>query len=1019
MSLSWRQFPFFESTPIKDPNYGSEDTDDLLYSDVTLTSICSTDEFIAIAINQNTIKLINSKFEKNLQFQCYEPGWTITKLTKYKNSKNSFLVTIAERQGYPISLKIWNLNKLLDSNYRFTKKFDFNSSFQSQCNISNGLNNYPMTCFANSQDFTILAIGFSDGNVILIRGDLIHDRGSRQRLIYSNKEPITSIYFKDDLTLYVTTISKIFTLSTMGKNNGHLEKLLDEQQGADIDCTDIFDNQLLVSRDENFQFYNSKGKSHSIQMNIPKRRSYVYKNRYILCLTYINSTLTDSSIFSNNKLMILDTKNNFIVFNQSISQSIIEIFEIWGDLYMLLSDGSLLKFHEKPIVENVQVLINNELFQIALKLINENLNEFTDVEIMEIKKKYGYYLYNKGEFNDSIDQFIGCIKLGKTSEIISKFKESSQIQYLIRYLEKIIDLKISNINHVNLLLTCYCKLKKISEFEKFINDIKIDQDFDIVDDENFKKFDLEKIIQLCKENEYYNLALLISEKFNLSSKVLNIQLNDLKNPHLSINYIKSLSIEDLLRVLIDNLNQLLNELPNETTQLLIDVFTGKYKPTTKSRDLEVPSDNDSKSVTSYPLLTSYKQFASFMSSKKHVGEEAEDNDGIDGVNNNEQEEQDKTFTYQPPKPRIIFSSFVNHNYEFVIFLEACVEGYDKFGGNVNDKNDIMNTLYEMYLTLSKDAEDESKKEDWENKARDLLLHRKNLSQDDKTTLLLISNMYDFNDGEMIIKESKELENSSIEGFELDLFRSSVFSGNLEKSYELVIKYGDKEHELYRSALITYTSNNEYLETIGDLKMKELLETIENKKILTPLEVLDCLTHGNANVKLGLLKDYLLRNIERQKSEIKNNENLMNAYELKLKDLKVQIDELLNDSKVLNSNKCSICSNQLDFPIVYFKCGHQMHESCLMENTGISNGNNNLLSNIAIDDTDNSFTPCPICSVDQDALMMLKKQQEEISLRQDLFKSTLNASTDKFKSMFSFLGRGGMEPSRVVTDGTIV
>lgn len=1019
--LSWRQFPFFEGIPIKDPYYGAEG--EALYSDVTVSAVCSTNQHMAIATQQVMVKLINSNIEKVLEFQCYDAGWSITKLSYFEKSfndgKHSFLVTIAERQGSALSLKLWNLNKLLDPKYNM-KKLDFNSSYHTICNISNGANNYPMTCFANSDDYSILAFGFSNGTVILVRGDLINDRGYRQRVIYENKDPITSVHFRDELTLYITTLSKVFTLSTTGKNNGHLDKTLDSKEGADIRCSVVFKEKntgsrsLLIANKDCFQFYNSRGKSHSILMNIPKQNVHIYKNRYIVFLSHVDSNLSEVTTFANNKLVILDTKNNFIVYNHSIPNSILDIFELWDDLYMLLLDGSLLKLHEKPIKENVNILVNNELFQIAIKLIRENPTSFTEEELMNLNKKYGFYLYQKGEFNDSIDQFIQCIKLGKTSEIISKFKESSKIQYLIKYLEQMVKLKISTRNHINLLLTSYCKSKTIGDFEKFINNIEIDDDYDFV--EEHKKFDLDQMIQLCNDNEYYSLALLIAKKFNLALKVVAIQLDNMKDPVLTITYIKSLPIDDLLRVLVDNVSQLLNLLPNETTQLLIDVFTGKYKP--KLRDLETDivseteKDNESKSISSYPLFTSYKQFASFMDSKKTDKSRtasSSDND-VDVVD---------VPTYQPPKPRIIFSSFANHNYEFVIFLEACIESYDNFGGSEQDKNDIINTLYEIYLVLSKDDDTSQNSTEWKEKAKKLLLERKNFTEEDKNLLLLISSMYDFGEGEIIIRELTDDINSSIDGFELDLFRSAVFSHNIEKSFEIVTKYGAKEPELYRLALITYSSNNSYLETIGDDRMKELLESIEKLKILTPLEVLDCLTHGSANVKLGLVKEYLLRNIEAQKKEITSNENLMNAYELKLNDLTNQIDDLLNEPKTLNSTTCSVCSNQLNFPIVYFKCGHQIHESCLIESNGVKNSSiSNVQTTFAMDDKDDGFTPCPICSTEQDALMMLKKQQEDVALRYDLFKSNLKGSTDKFKAMFTFLGRGGMEPAKVVVNGSV-
>lgn len=1025
MSLSlWRQFPFFEGTPIKDPNYGSEKN--ALYSDPTVSAICSADKVMVIATNQTTIKLFDSQFVKKYEFNCYDLGWSITKLAYFKstnNNSNGFLVTIAERQGYPLSLKLWSLDKLLNPQYNM-KKFDYNSSYHTVCNITNGANNYPLTCFQYSKDYSLLVFGFSNGTVILVRGDLLHDRGSKQRIIYENKEPITSINFRDDLTLYVSTVSKVFTLSTTGKNHGHLDRILDDKEGCDINCSaTLIDsknrnvNSLLIARNDCFQFYNLKGKSHSIQMNIQKNRVFIYKNRYVLFLTLINSTLTESSIISSNKLIILDLKNNYIVYNQSISSSIFDIFESWDALYVFLMDGSLLKLNEKPLKENVNILVNNELFPIAIKLSNESSSEFTDTEKMELKKMYGYHLYNKGEFGDAIDQFIQCINLGKTSEIISKFKESANIPYLIKYLEKIVELKISTPNHINLLLTSYCKLKRTEDFAQFVNNIKIDDDFEST--EPFKNFDLNLIIQLCKENEYYDLALLIAQKFNLSSTVVSIRLNDMNDPISTIKYIESLSIDDLLRVLIDNVSSLLKSAPNETTQLLIDVFTGKYIP--KSRDLVVEHESTENS-SSYPLITSYKQFVSFMSLKEKgsngkirkensVNSEVHDHEDSHGVSSNGTNDSSLSKksipTYQPPKPRIIFSSFVNHNYEFVIFLEACVESYDTFGGNMQDKKDIMNTLYEVYLTLAN--EDLDNKSDWETKAKSLLNERSEWSEDDKVSLLLISNMYGFNDGELIIREATD-NVGSIEGFELDIFRSAVFSGNLLKSLEIVEKYGEKEHELYRLALTTYTTSNEYMEVIGEENLKKLLFDIEKLKILTPLEVLDCLTKGTANVKLGLVKDYLLRNIETQKSVIKNNENLVAAYESKLKDLNDQITDLMNEPKIINATRCSVCSNPLDFPIMYFKCGHQIHESCLIENSTISPL---LVDNVVDDDNSNeSGVSCPICVVDEDALLMLKKQQHEVGLRQDLFQASLQDSNDRFKTMFAFLGRGGMESAKM-------
>ena len=59
--MSWRQFQFFETTPIRDPNLG---TDRPLYSDPSLTAVCGLDQYLVIATHNSTIQLI----DKNLQF---------------------------------------------------------------------------------------------------------------------------------------------------------------------------------------------------------------------------------------------------------------------------------------------------------------------------------------------------------------------------------------------------------------------------------------------------------------------------------------------------------------------------------------------------------------------------------------------------------------------------------------------------------------------------------------------------------------------------------------------------------------------------------------------------------------------------------------------------------------------------------------------------------------------------------------------------------------------------------------
>lgn len=984
MSLTnWRQFQFFNLIPIRDPYFGS---DRALYSDPTMSGITAAGEYLVIVSDNAMVKLISSKFEQLAEWRVEDAGWSVSKLhwIKPSTSIKGILISIAERQGQSMSLKLWDLDKLTSPNYNWMK-FDHNSSFKSHCIISNvhGGNNYPMTCFDALNDYSMLAVGFSNGSIILVSGDLIHDRGTRQRIIYQSSEPITGIRFRNDSLLYVTTVTRIFTVESTGKNRGRWERILDDKYGADLYCIDTLikennNKELVVAREDSIQYYNSKGRNHSIQLEIMKKKIHIYKNRYLLFSSPLTTDLIDAST---HRVIIIDLVNKYVVFNQTIKSSVTDVFELWNDLYLLTSDGVLIELHELSTHQKVESVIKRELFPIAIKLANEDSKDFSEVEILNFYKSYGDHLYEKDQFKDSIEQYIKCIMLKKTSEVIAKFKESSKIPFLVTYLEKMLDLKVANSDHVTLLLSCYCKLKQQDKISSFVKSLEIDEDYDII--ETHKKFDLKSIIELCKESGDFKLASMISQRFNLPENVVIIQLNDLKNPKLAMSYIQTLKIDDLLRILVEYSDPLLDVLPNEMTKLLIDVFTGSYIPQPSLDEDMIAEPRDSNETTfneESPLLTSYKQFVTFMK-----------------LQPSKQEDKPDTPSYLPPKPKIIFSSFAKHNYEFVIFLEACIEGYDKFDGKEGDKREIIITLYEMYLTLrtSKQVSDQEWRSQWESKAKDILSNNTGWSDEDITSLLLISYLHDFSEGELMIRSSSApASNDGVSGYELDIFRSLTLSDNWEQSFKILNEFGDKVPELYNLALMSYTKSDEVFNIIGEERFKEILETIENKGYMSALELVQTICSGGANVKLGILKPFIIRSVQKQKTQIEKDRKLAEAYGNKVKQLEEKIHSIENDTVMINTNGngakggCEVCKGPVEFPMIFFKCGHQVHESCLIESASEKGG-------------------CPMCLNSQEAVEATHREFNEESLRSKVMLQRLG-KRNRFKDMMAYLGRGGIK-----------
>lgn len=954
--MSWKQFQFFEGTPIKDPNLG---TDQPLYSDPTLTSIVATEAHFLISINNSVVKIIDQDFQLVKQFQAYEKAWSITYMSYLP--KTGLFATIAERQGQPSSLKLWNLSKVLK-----TELID-DSSYHTTVDIKNSNHSYPITCFSHSLDYAIWAFGFANGDVILVRGDLLRDRGSSQTTVYKSSDPITSVNLEQknnyDPELFISTTSSIFTVSTIGGNNNRPNKILDKLKGADLKDVIIDENDhLIVARNEGLIIYSKSGYLNTISIDMFKKQIFKF-DKYILIIT-LNTTNSSSLIMNGysepTKIVIIDIEQNLVSFSYTITTGVSNIFKMWNDVYLMLSDGVLFKIHEKSIDDQLDIIIKRELYPIAIELLeNNNKRVPNDTSlILDIKKQYGDYLYDKDETTLAMEQYIQAITNIKTSEIIKKYKDSKEVLNLSKFLKKMIELNLATKDHITLLLCCYCKLKDEAQLNEFIENYLLKEDDDMK-----IEFDLDTVVEICKETDFLVQASHLAQILKNPSLSIDILLRDLNDPSSAIDYIKTLPIDETLRILIEYTSLLLNELPNQTTSLLIDVFTGKYKPkkTTSTTNIK---KNGVSSNGQPVLLQSYKAFMSYMVSQQETDKDKDEKD--------EGEEESQQLTYQPPRPRVIFPSFINKQNEFVIFLEAILENFDRFEGNENDKKDIINTLYEMYLTLG--SQDLENKEKWEQMAIELI--RSNSSLVDKSSILMISNIFDFDEGKNFSHEGP--------GFEIDLFRSCVATRNINEVENILNKYGEKEPELYPLALMFYTSSEEIFNQIGIDKFKLVLNKIVSKRILSALEIIQILSI-NKIATIDIIKDYIIEFIEREQNEIKINEKLCESYKEEVIKKQELISKFDNLSIEIQLKNCNICSNKLDSEIVHFMCDHSYHKLCLIE-------------------PDN----CPICTPTRDSITNIRKAQLDIGERNDLFNIALKDTDHRFKVVTDFFGKGAME-----------
>lgn len=142
-----------------------------------------------------------------------------------------------------------------------------------------------------------------------------------------------------------------------------------------------------------------------------------------------------------------------------------------------------------------------------------------------IFRKYGDYLYQKGNYDDAMTQYIKAIDSTEPSQVIRKFLDTQRIHNLIEYLEELHDHHKATSDHTTLLLNCYAKLKDIDKLEKFI---KSPGDL---------KFDLDTAISMCRQGGYHEQAAYLAEKHGENDLVVDILIEDSKAYDVALDYI--------------------------------------------------------------------------------------------------------------------------------------------------------------------------------------------------------------------------------------------------------------------------------------------------------------------------------------------------------------------------------------------------------------------------------------------------------------------------------------------------
>jgi hypothetical protein len=935
---------------------------------------------IILGDSHGGVRILSRNLTVSKSFQASDaPGASVTQIRQIPDT--ALLVTVAEDLSNEPILKVWALDK--------TEKKTGGPKCLCAIAVQNQRKLFPISAFVVLDDLSQVAVGFANGAVTVIRGDLIHDRGTKQRTVFESDDPITALEVRDGPTtvLFIATTGRICSLVISGKGQGQQVRSVDNQ-GCGVGCmtTDRETKDIIIAREDAIYYYGLKGRGPSFAFEGPKKLVRMYKDYVgLLCpprVAQISKSKTfrrlggneADELMSSSSFTLLDTDLRYIAHTESLPSQVKDLFIEWNELFLLTLDGKLYRYQEKTLQQKLEILFQRNLYILAINLAQKSGIDTIQQNI--IFRKYGDFLYQKGDYDTAMQQYLRAIDNTEPSQVIRKFLDTQRIHNLIEYLEELHEHGKATADHTTLLLNCYAKLKDTEKLDAFV---KAPGEI---------KFDLDTAIAMCRQGGYYEQAAYLARKHGEHELVIDILIEDSHEYATALKYIWRLPADAAYAPLMKYSRVLISHCSREATDLFIQYYTGKYQ---LQEDAAPAPEIQQESAGAFSNLSSLLPLPYMhRSAVASPGASAEQSATVADAEL-ASAEKDEAPTYPVPAPRTAFSSFIAHPTEFITFLEALLS---QPALSVKDRTDLSTTLFELYLeSANSPTTSTDEKTEWQTKAKALISSSDAASSTDPSispsNVLLLSSLTKFPAGTTLIRERATAY--------ADIFRAHTAAHDTPGAISALRRYGPEDLSLYPLALSYFSSSAPILDTPGvrDL-LREILRRIDNENLMAPLQVVKVLSQGEA-VTMGMIKDYLADNIARERNEITSNRKLIDSYRGETVAKAAELEDLASKPVVFQSRRCASCGGTLDLPTVHFLCKHSFHQRCL--NSG----------GMGMDDK----AECPLCKPQHDTIRAIRRAQIENTDQHDLFRGALARSVDRFGTVSEWFGRGVMGPAPLV------
>ncbi|KAM0787031.1 hypothetical protein ACM66B_006297 [Microbotryomycetes sp. NB124-2] len=1093
----WRQFKFFSQTQVRDHHDASSDAPETVGQPALVSAVHAQDDIVLKADIHGSVQQLNPDYDILRSWDAYKGG-RCTHITTSAQWRG-IVITVGDEPSSPSPVvKVWAVDlKNSATQPRLLRSARVDPSSRPHPVTSVAITPSLSHIVLGLAEGTVVAFKhvnqLVESSLVTMQQQQQHSQHTNEasnltnapvlglgklRTLHESKEPVTGLDIVGDqvqggkrspATLFIVTTSRVLSYPLSSSSSKATAVTLDTV-GADVECCAAIrlpdGDKVIVARDEAIYVYSADGREgcyayegsksslKTLSSNLAVNPPTDTRTIYLAIVTppqtasIASNSATIRNFARNNhnngsktravgdvaKVTIFDPVNKFVAFSSTFEEGVKDLWEAWGAVWVLTDAGQLYRLAEQPLQTSLSELFSRNLFTLAASLAQSR--GVSASEVAEIQRRYGDYLYGKGDFEGSIACYIKTVGTVQPSYVIRKFLHAQRLSHLTSYLQELHSQGLANSDHTTLLLNCYTKLADDQALSDFLHtsasapnnkpmDVPTERyDADVATTE--PPFDLETAIRVCRQAGYFDHAVWLAERYQEHSEYLRIQVEDRHDHQQALTYLSKLEPRVAKESLVKYGRFLLDAEPDKTTDLLIDLCCGRREDTKTSNETLVDRmDGPKANGVARDGTLSYLAYGTAAEPTSIPTPDHADN-ARPSARQSDLRDEGKASESLPP-PQSFFALFADHPRQFIKFLETVaekryhqstettgqndptatsneplpeprlVDGSKFADADTRDETTLWNTLIELWVSESVVEDDASigrivprqERLKMQSKALRTLRARDRIPYDE-TQALLVCTTYDFEDGFVLLYEQLEMYEEVVR-YWIQASRADPSSASASgKVVQALRRYGQSRPTLYRTVLKFLTSDGDLLTRHHD-DIVDILSTVEETNVLAPIAVVQILSSSGGAATVGLVREYLQRHLAREKQQIDADQGLIESYRTETTAKRRDIRELSDPDapRVLQVTRCSACGGQLDLPAVHFMCRHSYHQRCLG------------------DSTSSHETQCPTCARSHGVVQELRRAHEQSASDHDMFLQDVKESEDGFKAVADAFGRGAL------------